>query len=255
MIRVVFVSGSSKGLGYYIAKKFLENGDRVIINGTNKYELQKSYNRLIKIHKKSNILAISGDVKEETFLKKAKQLIKKKFKALNIIVSNAGRLRLNGKLLNNKEMLKYNYKTALNFSNFFKKDIISSKNGSIIFISSIAAITKTTAPKGYVEAKSRINKLGKKLALELSKKNVNVNVISPGNILIKNGNWDDKIKKNKKEVMNYIKKNVPMKRFASPEEVSNLCLFLSEKESKFITGQIISIDGGQSIKNEIRKNL
>jgi len=248
MIRVVFVSGSSRGLGYYIAKKFLENGDKVIVNGTNNYELKKTYIKLIKIHKKSNILALSGDIREKSFLKKAKQIIKKKFKALNILVANAGRLRLNGKLLDNKEMLKYNYKTASNFSNFFKKDIVSTKNGSIIFISSIAAITKTTAPKGYVEAKSRINKLSKKLALELSKKNVNVNVILPGNILIKNGNWDNKIKKNKKEVMNYIKKNVPMKRFASPEEISNLCLFLSEKKSKFITGQLISIDGGQSIK-------
>ena len=97
-------------------------------------------------------------------------------------------------------MLKYNYKTALNFSNFFKKDIVLSKNGSIIFISSIAAITKTTAPKGYVEAKYRINTLGKKLALELSKNNVNVNVVCPGNILIKNGNWYNKIKKNKKKL-------------------------------------------------------
>lgn len=248
MNRVIFVSGSSKGLGYYIASKFLENGDKVIINGTNNYELKKSYNKLIKIYKKTKVVALCGDVREEKFLKKAKKIIKKKFGILNIIVANAGRLRFNGKLLSYKEMINCNYNTSLNFSNFFKKDIVASKNGSIILLSSIAAITRTTAPKGFVEAKSRINKLGKKLALELSKKNVNVNVVSPGNILIKNGNWDNKIKNNKKEVMNYITKNVPMQRFAKPEEVSSLCLFLTEKQSKFITGQIISIDGGQSLK-------
>ena len=82
----------------------------------------------------------------------------------------------------------------------------------------------------------------------MSKNNVNVNIVAPGNIYIKKGNWDIKMKENKKEVIRYIKKNVPMKRFVYPDEVANLCLFLADRNSKSITGQIIAIDGGQSLQ-------
>ena len=248
MKRVVFISGSSRGIGYYIAKKFLSNGDRVILNGTNKKNLLKSYYKLSKVFKKKYILPLCGDIKKKSFLIKARREINKKFKGIDVIIANAGRVRLNGEILTNKKFFDYNYNPAFAFTNFFKKDLTQSNNGSIILISSAATLTKTSAPKGFIDAKSCINRLGKKLALELSKKNVNVNVVAPGNVYIKNGNWEIKMKKNKKKVIKYIKKNVPMNRFVYPEEVANLCLFLSDIRSKFITGQIISVDGGQSIK-------
>ena len=145
-------------------------------------------------------------------------------------------------------MFRSNFFPAYKFANFFLQDLKKSKCGSIIFISSIAAITKTTANSGFAKAKYEINKFAKKLALKLAKENINVNVLAPGNIYIKNGNWDLKMKSNGIKILKYIKNNVPMRRFGYPEEIANLCTFLTSKKSKFITGQVIAVDGGQSLK-------
>ena len=248
MKRVAFISGSSRGLGYHIAKKFLSSGYKVVINGTDSKQLLNSYNKLSKSFKKKNILHLCGDVQQKKFLVKAKKIIKKKFKAIDILIANAGRVKLNSKNLSKKKIFDYNFCPTSTLVNFFKKDLCKNTNGSIILISSIAAIAKTSAPLGFIKAKSKINQIGKKLALELSKNNVNVNIVAPGNIYIEKGNWDIKMKENKKEVIRYIKKNVPMKRFVYPDEVANLCLFLADRNSKSITGQIIAIDGGQSLQ-------
>ena len=83
----------------------------------------------------------------------------------------------------------------------------------------------------------------------LSKKygsRVRVNAIAPGNIIFKGSVWDKKIKANKKKVLNYIKENVPQKRFGRPQEVADLAIFLSSDKAGFISGEIINIDGGQT---------
>ena len=75
---------------------------------------------------------------------------------------------------------------------------------------------------------------------------IRVNTVSPGNILFPNGTWDKKLKANKKEIMEYIHKNVPMKRFGSPDEIANTVLFLSSEKASFINGANLVVDGGQS---------
>ena len=77
--------------------------------------------------------------------------------------------------------------------------------------------------------------------------NVRVNVVAPGNVYFKGGAWDDKIKKNKELVFEIIKNNVPMNRFASPEEIADSVLFLCSDRAKFITGTTLVVDGGQTV--------
>jgi 3-oxoacyl-[acyl-carrier protein] reductase len=250
--KIVLISGSSKGIGNVIARTFLKNGDKVLINGTNKLNLYKAYKKLSNQFNKSNVMAIEGDISSLKTLKKIKMQVIKKWGAIDVIIANAGRIKVNEKTLNNKDMFRSNFFPAYKFVNFFLSDLKKSKSSSIVFISSIAAITKTTANKGFIKAKFEINKFAKRLSLKLAKKNININVLAPGNIYIKNGNWYQKMKSNKKKVLEYIKNNVPMQRFGYPEEVANLCIFLTSSNSKFITGQIIAVDGGQSLKNEFR---
>ena len=245
----MLVSGSSQGIGNIIARTFLENGDKVLINATNKINLSKAYKKLCNEFDKSNVIAIDGDISSLKTLKKIKVQVIKKWGGINVIIANAGRVRsVNGKTLGNNDMFRSNFFPAYKFANFFLRDLKKSKYGSIVFISSIAAITKTSANKGFINAKFKINKFAKKLSLKLAKENINVNVLAPGNIYIKNGNWDLKMKSNKIKVLKYIKNNVPMQRFGYPEEVANLCIFLTLSNSRFITGQIIAVDGGQSLK-------
>ena len=80
----------------------------------------------------------------------------------------------------------------------------------------------------------------------MAKNNIRINAVSPGNIYFKNGNWDHKIKKNKKEVTNYIKNNVPLNKFGTTKNVADIVMFLSSELSSFTTGANIIIDGGQT---------
>ena len=102
------------------------------------------------------------------------------------------------------------------------------------------------APTDYSTAKAAIIALSKNLARKLAP-NVRVNVVAPGNVYFKGGIWDEKLKNNKKHIDEIIKANVPMNRFATPEEIADSVVFLCSERAKFITGVTLVIDGGQTV--------
>jgi len=127
---------------------------------------------------------------------------------------------------------------------FFSENLIEN-NGSLIFISSIAGMEFLGAPVVYSTAKSALISFAKSLSHKLAPK-VRVNVVSPGNVWVKNGTWDIKMKENPEKVQNMLNEKVPLKRFGLPAEVSDLVLFLSSTKASFITGGCFVIDGGQT---------
>jgi len=124
--------------------------------------------------------------------------------------------------------------------------MLKKSQGVLLFISSIAGIEAFGAPTDYSTAKSAIIALAKNMARKLAP-TVRVNVVAPGNVYFKGGSWDDKIKKNKKLVDNMIKATVPMKRFATPEEIADAAIFLCSGAASFITGETLVVDGGQTV--------
>ena len=74
---------------------------------------------------------------------------------------------------------------------------------------------------------------------------ISLNIISPGNILQSNNNWDKKIKKNKIQTLNYIKKNVPMNKFCRPKDIAELINFILNSQNNIVTGSNFVIDGGE----------
>ena len=92
-----------------------------------------------------------------------------------------------------------------------------------------------------------MNFYSKYKAKELAKYNINLNVISPGNIIMKNNNWDKKLKKNKNNILNYIKNNVPLNRFCNPNEIFDLCKYLSIGDSAGVTGSNFIVDAGETL--------
>ena len=116
--------------------------------------------------------------------------------------------------------------------------MLSHKYGKIIGISSIVGSTGNPGQANYVASKSGLVGLYKSIALEVAKRNINVNVISPGFISTA---MTDNLSNEQKD--NYLSK-IPMYRFGSPEDVSNLVYFLSSDESSYITGQNFHINGG-----------
>ena len=87
------------------------------------------------------------------------------------------------------------------------------------------------------------------ISTELAKDGITINGILPGNIIFKGSTWDKKIKKNKIKIKKYIKSNVPVNNFGNPNDIFEVCKMISESETKFITGSLFKLDGGQTKSN------
>ena len=242
----IIVTGSSRGIGLAIAQKLMDEGHHVILNGRNK----KSFKKIKKKNKNLNYLV--GDFSDPY---DAKKIINKSvniLKGLDILICNIGEskscLPNNESFVEWKKMFNQNFFTATNAIEAAKKKLIQSK-GSIICISSICGNELIKgAPITYSTAKAALNFYIKSLSHYLSFLGVKINVISPGNILFSGSVWEKKMKKNKSKTKSLIKQNVPLNKFGSTEDITELVSYLVSNKSRFITGSNFVVDGGQTIK-------
>jgi 3-oxoacyl-[acyl-carrier protein] reductase len=238
--RVVFISGSSSGLGYELAKQFSQEGYIVIMNGKNKKKLEKSSRKI-----QNSSLAL-GDLSIQSQCKKIYFSIKRKYSKIDLIICNAG---VSSFKKTNDDFLyafQNNFFNTVNTINFLKP-LLRIPYSNIICISSICGVESIEgAPKGYSIAKSALNKYVKLLSVDLANDKIKINSISPGNILFKNSLWDKKLSKNKKKTINYINKEVPMRSFIYPKNIYDLIKFIINENNNSITGSNFVIDGGQT---------
>jgi 3-oxoacyl-[acyl-carrier protein] reductase len=118
---------------------------------------------------------------------------------------------------------------------------------NVIFISSIAgALTMKEPPIEYSVAKAALNHYAKLLALIYAPEGILINVVSPGNLLFEGSVWDKRLSVDPNGTMSYIKEKVPLGNFIELDSISSIVQFLLENNQN-ITGQIISVDGGQSL--------
>ena len=238
----ILITGSSSGIGFGLAKKFSELNSVVILNGKNLKKLKKK-SKLIK-----NSSYVCADITNKKSLKKMISKIKLKYKNIDILICNLGQSNFKKNNLNFEHAFKMNFFSTLNTINL-ATPILKKNGGKILCISSICGFEKiNNAPLGYSLAKSSLNSYVKLISGILSKKGITINSIAPGNILFKGSTWEKHLKKNHKKTSNYIKENVPQKKFGTIDDVTNLCVFLSSDKSNFITGSTYVIDGGQTKK-------
>ena len=244
----VLITGGSRGIGLSIAKSFLNEGARVQIVSRGSRYLYENELKLKDQYGEDNVIARKCDCTNSDDLLKLKDKIMNDWENLDILISNVG----NGESVNDplpskknwENTWNNNFESSLNTTRTFLPMLEKSK-GVILFISSIAGIEAFGAPTDYSTAKLAIIGLAKNLARKLAP-DVRVNVIAPGNILFEDGSWDKKIKNNSKDVEEMIQSQVPMKRFGTPEDVSEAAVFLCSNKAKFITATTLVIDGGQT---------
>ena len=238
MKKNILVSGASRNLGKFIAEQFAKEGHNIFAISRS---ISKPYN---------NIYNIKCDLLEMNQVNLSLKSIKNKFKKIDLMILCAGDSKKhyarNEKKIDWQRSFNNNFYVCTNLIESYLK-IFNYNKTKIIIFSSIAATKVTKAPITYSVAKAGLNFYAKCKAKELSKYNINLNVISPGNIIMKNNNWGKKIINNKKKVLNYIRQNVPLNTFCNPEEIFNLCKYLSIENNSAITGSNFIIDGGETL--------
>lgn len=236
----IFISGSSSGIGFYIAKKLSENkNNEIIING-------RKIKNLIKASKKiKGCRYILGDVTKHNDLNK----IYKNLKEIDVLICNvgSGKSKKAGAELK-KDWIKsfdQNFYSAVHLIKKFEKKLAKSK-GIIICISSICGIEYVKgAPITYSVSKSALNTFVKCYSKILGPKGVRLNAIAPGNILFDGSVWQKKKKKNKTKIANFLNSEVSLKKFGSTSDINNMVNFLINN-SNFINGGVFVVDGGQT---------
>ena len=189
--KTVFISASSSGIGYYLAKKYKSLDYNVVINGTNKSKLKEISRELLCDY-------FLGDLTQEKKIKLLVKKLKKNYGYIDLLICNLGSSNFSKNNKDFQNAFKYNFfSTTTLVEN--SKNILKNSKSKIICISSICGIESIEgAPLGYSLAKSALNFYIKLISKDLAKKKVSINGIMPGNILFRGSTWDLKLSKNKK---------------------------------------------------------
>lgn len=237
--KVVLVTGGSRGIGASIVKKLFESGAKIAFtyhsSATKAQELIQSLGG-----SEDQIRAYQSDAAS---YQSSEELVKKviaDFGTIHVLVNNAGITRDNLMLRMSEdqwdEVLNNNLKSAFNLTKQVIRPMMRHKNGSIIHISSVVGLSGNPGQANYAASKAGMIGFSKSIAKELGSRNLRSNVIAPG--FIETEMTDELTNKD-----DYIK-NIPLQRFGGAEEIANAVLFLASDLSSYITGQVLSVDGG-----------
>jgi len=233
----IIVTGASGGIGKAIIDKLNDKGANILASGT---KIEKLDELKLK-YKKIKILKfdISQTDKIEEFIENATDLLGGN---LDCIVNNAGitqdNLAIRMSIDEWKKVIDINLTSTFLLSKFSIKKMLKNKSGKIINITSIVGHTGNLGQSNYTASKAGIVAMSKSLALEYSKKNININCISPG--FIKTA-MTDKIDDKFKEM---IISKIPSGRLGEPKDIANAVLFLASDESNYINGETLHVNGG-----------
>lgn len=240
----VLVTGSSKGIGKAIAESFHEHGARVALNARNATQLKATTNKL------DGSIGIVGDLTCPVQANKVVTDLLSSFGELDILVCNigSGRSVLPGRE-NYEEwqrMFALNLWSTTNIVEAAKDALVKNK-GRIICISSICGLEVIAgAPIAYSAAKAALHAYVRGIARPLGKHGVTINAIAPGNILFEGSVWSGKLSDDRPAVERMLKQNVSLGCLGSPSDIANLANYLASPLSAFATGQIWTLDGGQT---------
>ena len=245
----VVVTGASQGMGAAIAYRFLEEGANVLLVSRGSEQLFKTESQFQAEFGKDRVKAAICDCTKKQSLQELGEGIQNILSCVDIVVANVGDGRSVPDPLPDEEQWKKvwdtNFESTLLTARTFLHMLVHTK-GTFLFVSSITGLEAIGAPVDYSTAKTAVVALAKNMARKLATQ-VRINVLVPGNIYSPGGSWEEKIKQNPEDVKNIIETTVPMKRFGTPEEMADAAVFLCSERATFITGSVLTVDGGQTV--------
>lgn len=238
------ITGGTAGIGKEIALAFAKAGAHVAIFGTNEQRANEVLQELkaAASFPEQQFFSFIVNVSENDKVEEAIQKLLNLFGALDILVNNAGITR-DGLLMKMSEedwdsVLDVNLKSVYNTCKSVIRAMIKARRGKIINISSVVGLTGNAGQVNYAASKSGMIGFTKALALEVAPRDICVNCIAPGFIKTR---MTDALNESQQEG---ILKKIPMGRMGSSSDIANAAVFLASSSSDYITGQVLTVDGG-----------
>jgi len=239
--KTVIVTGASRGIGKGIALTLAKSGANIAFTYSKSIE---AANNLLKEISSLGVKCKSYQSNAASF-EESKALVENilnDFESFDVLINNAGITKDNLLMRMSEEdfdrVIEVNLKSVFNMVKACQSVFLKQRSGSIINISSIVGLKGNPGQSNYAASKAGMIGFSKSIALELGSRNIRSNVIAPGFI------ETEMTSELSEDVVSKWIEGIPLKRGGKPEDVANLCLFLSSDLSTFITGQVINVDGG-----------
>ena len=238
---VALVTGASRGIGAVIACRLAKAGAKVGVNYLSSPESAQKV--VFSIHSAGGeALLVEGDVAQEEPAKSVVQQVVDRWDHIDILVNNAGisrdRLLLRMNTDDWDQVLQVDLRGAFLCTRFVLPHLIKQRSGRIVNISSVVGISGNPGQANYAAAKAGLIGFTKSVAREVASRNVTVNALAPG--FINTG----MVEQLSEEAREKILSRIPMGRFGVAEDVSEAVIFLCSKGASYITGEVLTIDGG-----------
>jgi 3-oxoacyl-[acyl-carrier protein] reductase len=239
--QVAVVTGAGRGIGHAIAVRLAKEGARVASVSRTEANAQKTADE-INAGRADAAKAYAVDVADQAAVQKAAAQIFEDFGRVDILVNNAGVTRDGLSMRMSLEdwdlVMNTNLKGAFNFTQAVMRPMIKQRSGRIINISSIAGLTGNAGQANYSASKAGLIGLTKTLARELASRGITVNAVAPGLI------ETDMTTVLSDEIRQAILQKVPLGKLGEPDDIAGAVAYLASAEAKYVTGQVLTVDGG-----------
>lgn len=240
--QIAFVTGGTAGIGKSIAHKFAQSKARVYLFGTHSERGQSAVQEIQKATSNPSVFFHQLDVSKTQTVEETLKRILAETGGVDILVNNAGiyKDQLLMKMTEEEwdSVINVNLKSCYNMCHNVIRSMLKAKKGKIINVSSVVGLTGNTGQVNYASSKAAIIGFTRSLAKEVASRNIHVNCIAPG--FVKTAMTDYLTE----EQQNELCKTIPLGRMGQPNDIANVALFLASNLSDYITGQVLTVDGG-----------
>lgn len=242
--QVALVTGAGRGIGHAIALRLAQEGARVASVSRTETNAQKTADE-INASRADAARAYAVDVADHAAVQKVGAKILEDFGRVDVLVNNAGVTRDGLSMRMSVEdwdtVLDTNLKGAFNFTQAVMRPMIKQRSGRIINISSVVGLIGNAGQLNYCSSKAGLIGFTKSLARELASRGITVNAVAPGLI------ETDMTGVLSEEVRQSILQKVPLGKLGQPQDIAAAVAYLASAEASYITGQVLSVDGGMAM--------
>ncbi|MDG4946166.1 3-oxoacyl-[acyl-carrier-protein] reductase [Weeksellaceae bacterium KMM 9713] len=235
--KVAIITGATRGIGKGILETFVANGAKVAFTYASSAEVAKAIEKEFE-----GVKGYQSDAGDFDAAQELVNQVLEDFGQIDIVINNAGITKDNLLMRMSHEdwqkVIQVNLDSAFNLTKAVLRPMLKQRKGSIINMSSIVGITGNAGQANYAASKAGLIGFSKSVAQELGSRNIRCNVVAPGFI------ETEMTAKLDEKVVDEWRNSIPLKRGGTPEDIANACLFLGSDLSSYVTGQVISVDGG-----------